>query len=82
MEEVPGVHRAQLLQTGPSTLRLRLAPAEGVEIERLWREVVVALRSYLNGQGLGQVDIVRAEEAPEQSGTSGKFRQVIRATGP
>lgn len=81
MEEVPGVHRCQLLQTGPSTLRLRLAPAERADVERLWCEVVAALRSFLNGQGLGQVDIVCAEEAPEQSGTSGKFRQVIGATG-
>jgi phenylacetate-coenzyme A ligase PaaK-like adenylate-forming protein len=80
VEEVPGIHRCQLLQTGPSTLRLRLAPTEGADIERLWRAATGALRSFLNGQGLAQVEIIRADEAPEQSGGSGKFRQVVRAT--
>lgn len=81
IEEVGGVRRSQLLQTGSSTLRLRLAPADDADTERLWREVTAALRSFLNVQGLAQVEIIRADEPPEQSGRSRKFRQVIMATG-
>jgi phenylacetate-coenzyme A ligase PaaK-like adenylate-forming protein len=80
LDGVPGVHRSQLIQTGPSTVRLRLKATEGGDIERLWRKITVELRAFLITQGLAEVEIVRAEEPPEESGRSGKFRQVIRAS--
>lgn len=81
IDEAPGVHRSQLVQTGPSTIRLRLEAAEGSDVERVWRDVTVELHAFLVAQGLANVEIVRAEEPPEQSGSSRKFRQVIRAMG-
>jgi phenylacetate-coenzyme A ligase PaaK-like adenylate-forming protein len=78
LDEVQGIQRSQLVQTGPSTLRVRLALAEGVDADRIWRESKSALRLFLGGHGLGEVEIIRAEEAPEHSGRGGKFRQVIR----
>jgi phenylacetate-coenzyme A ligase PaaK-like adenylate-forming protein len=81
LDGVPGLHRSQLVQTGPSTVHLRLAATAGSDIEGLWHQVTADLRSFLVAQGLAEVEIVRAEEPPEQSGRSGKFRQVIRATG-
>jgi phenylacetate-CoA ligase len=77
VEEAPGVHRSQLIQVGPTTIHLRLDPEPGVDVETLWRNVVANLRTYLNAQGLSNVEVVRTNEAPEQSGKSGKFRQVI-----
>ena len=35
------------------------------------------LRGYLADQGLGNVEIHRGTEPPEQDARSGKFRQVI-----
>jgi hypothetical protein len=37
------------------------------------------LHAYLEDQGLANVELVRADEAPVQSPTGGKFRQVIAA---
>jgi phenylacetate-coenzyme A ligase PaaK-like adenylate-forming protein len=82
MEEVPGVHHGQLLQTGPSTLRLRLVPAEGADVERLWCEVVGALRSFLNGQGLGQVDIAAPKKRRSKAGEVASSARSSRRPGP
>ena len=77
LNETPGLHRSQLLQTGPATLRLRLEPEPGADAEAVWQAASGKLGEYLAGLELGNVDVVRAEEPPEQSGSSGKFRQVI-----
>ncbi|MDO9167032.1 MAG: phenylacetate--CoA ligase family protein [Rhodoferax sp.] len=79
IEETPGVHRSQLIQVGPATIRLRLEPQPGANVEQLWRDAAANLSAYLAKQGLPGVKVVRANEAPEQSAQSGKFRQVIAA---
>lgn len=79
LESIRGVHRSQVIQTGPSTLRLRLEPEAGAGAEDVWVAVLGHLRSYLADQGLGNVELVRADEPPTQDPTSGKFRQVIAA---
>jgi phenylacetate-CoA ligase len=77
VDETPGVHRSQLIQIGPATIRLRLDLKSGADVEHVWRTVAANLNAYLVDQGLGNVDVVRATEPPEQSARSGKFRQVI-----
>lgn len=77
VNETPGLHRSQLVQTAPATLRLRLEPEPGADAAAVWHAASAKLREYLAGLELGNVDVVRAEEPPEQSGPSGKFRQVI-----
>ncbi|MDZ4354525.1 MAG: phenylacetate--CoA ligase family protein [Arthrobacter sp.] len=77
VNETPGLHRSQLVQTAPATLRLRLEPEPGADAAAAWQAASAKLREYLAGLELGNVDVVRAEEPPEQSGPSGKFRQVI-----
>lgn len=77
IDETPGVHRSQLLQTGPSTIRVRLERKPGVDEEKVWRDVAANLSAYLAQQRVANVDIVRASEPPEQSAKFGKFRQVI-----
>lgn len=76
-DEAPGAHRSQLIQTGPATIRLRLEPKPGADGETMWRDALANLHAYLAEQGLANVELVRASEAPEQSAQSGKFRQVI-----
>jgi phenylacetate-coenzyme A ligase PaaK-like adenylate-forming protein len=77
LDETPGLHRSQLVQTGPASLRLRLEPEPGADAGTVWLSASGKLLEYLAGLELGNVGVVRAEEPPEQSGLSGKFRQVI-----
>ncbi len=79
IEETPGVRRTQIIQTGCDTLRVRLEVADGAASpDAVWERVEQRLRDYLATQGLPAVHIVRALEPPQQSPTSGKFRQVWR----
>jgi phenylacetate-CoA ligase len=79
LESTRGVHRSQVVQTGPSTLRVRLEPEADARADDVWVAVVGNLRAYLEDQGLDDVALVRADEPPEQDRVSGKFRQVIAA---
>jgi len=79
LESARGVRRGQIVQAGPSALRLRLEPEPGAPTEEVWAAVMGNLRAYLDDQGLAGVELVRADEAPAQTPTSGKFRQVIAA---
>ena len=77
LDGTPGLHRSQLVQTGPAALRLRLEREPGADAAAVWHAASRRLLEYLAGLELGNVDVVRATEPPEQSGLSGKFRQVI-----
>jgi phenylacetate-coenzyme A ligase PaaK-like adenylate-forming protein len=77
LETTPGVHRSQLLRTGPHTLRLRLELRPGVDPESTWGQATGRLRDYLARQGLDAVRVERGEEPPEPSARSGKFHQIV-----
>ncbi|HSG85540.1 MAG TPA: AMP-binding protein [Candidatus Limnocylindrales bacterium] len=79
LESTRGVHRSQVVQTGPSALRIRLEPEADARADDVWVAVVGNLRAYLEDQGLDDVELVRADERPQQNPVSGKFRQVIAA---
>ena len=79
LEAAPGVHRGQIVQTGPATIRLRLEPEAGTDAEAVWTGALERLRAYLADQGLHGVELIRADEPPAQDPRSGKFRQVIAA---
>ncbi|NUU32327.1 phenylacetate--CoA ligase family protein [Arthrobacter sp. C9C5] len=82
IDDAPGVHRCQLVQSGPAELRVRLQLEPGAAGETVWQDVTAKLAGFLAGQGLANVDLVRAEEAPDQTGASGKFHQVIALKPP
>ncbi|MGE0446919.1 MAG: hypothetical protein AB7P99_16960 [Vicinamibacterales bacterium] len=73
----PGVVRSQLVQVGPAALSLRLSTVPGADIEAVSREVIAKFASFFATQGLGNVELVRAAEPPEQRPGGGKFRHVI-----
>jgi phenylacetate-coenzyme A ligase PaaK-like adenylate-forming protein len=81
LESAQGVRRGQIVQTGPSAVRVRLEPESGVRSEEVWAAVLGNIRAYLAAQGLANVELVRAPEPPAQNPASGKFRQVIAAAG-
>ncbi|MFO0845320.1 MAG: hypothetical protein U0797_23540, partial [Gemmataceae bacterium] len=76
VDYVPGVDLFQIVQTRPTSLRVRLRPAPGADPERVWEAVQSELSRLLAGHGLEQVTVERAEEPPEQS-AGGKYRTVI-----
>ena len=79
LEETPGVLRTQVIQTGDSTLTLRLESARGAgpaAPEDIWQHVEQRLREYLASLDILSVTIARAPEPPQQNPVSGKFRQV------
>ena len=77
LESAPGVQRGQIVQTSPAALSVRLETAAGTDPEAVWAAVLGNLHAYLEEQDLGNVELIRADEPPVQSPTSGKFRQVI-----
>lgn len=77
IDEVPGVLRSQLVQTGPSSLTLRLDFRSDAEPQQVWDRTCAALTEYLDSQGVPGVQILRAPEPPVHNIRSGKYRQVI-----
>lgn len=77
LDETPGVHRSQLVQTGPRSVLLRLDVKSDVPEEQVWEDAISNLVEYIAAQELTDIQIVRSAEAPERSPTSGKYRQVI-----
>jgi phenylacetate-coenzyme A ligase PaaK-like adenylate-forming protein len=76
VDHVPGVEQFQIIQTTPTTLRVRLRRAAGADAEKVWEEVRNDIALVLSRHQLDGVTIERAEESPEQS-RGGKFRTVI-----
>lgn len=81
LEAVPGLEMFQIVQTAPTTLRIRLLPASGADSDALWRRVETRMRDLLARHGLGHVAIERASEPPQQN-AGGKYRAVIPAAAP
>lgn len=73
---IPGIEQFQVVQTAPTSLRVRLRPADGADPDRLWQAVQARLTHLLTEHHLGHVTVERAGEPPEQS-PGGKYREVI-----
>jgi phenylacetate-coenzyme A ligase PaaK-like adenylate-forming protein len=76
LDHIPGVELSQIVQTTPTSLRVRLRPAADTDPDRVWQAVRSEIARLLAERRLGQVTVVRAEEPPEQS-FGGKYRTVI-----
>ena len=76
VEETPGVRRFQIIQTTPSTLRIRLEEAPGADETQVWALVTNHLREYLATQGVLSVAFEKDLERPRPHPVSGKFRHV------
>jgi phenylacetate-CoA ligase len=73
---LPGVRRWQVIQSAPSTLRVRLEATSEADDAPTWTIIADRLRVYCDRQGLSSVTIERAPEAPMQDPVTGKFYQV------
>ena len=74
--QVPGIELAQIVQSSPSILRVRLKTASGSDPEDVWKMVYGTVKESLLQHKLENVQIERAQEPPEQS-SGGKYRTVI-----
>ena len=79
VEATPGVHRFQLIQTGPRALTVRLEPTPGTPPAEVRAVVGSALASFLATIGAGGVEIRHDLGPPQQQPRSGKLRHVFRA---
>ena len=76
VDQIPGVDLSQIVQTAPTSLRVRLRPAPEADPERVWQAVRGEITRLLSAHKLDHVAVERAEESPEQS-AGGKYRTVI-----
>ena len=66
----------QIVQTGPTAVRVRLRFAPGADVKGVWDATQTEIRRVLEKQALAHVAVERGDEPPEQS-PGGKYRTVI-----
>ncbi|MFI1702596.1 phenylacetate--CoA ligase family protein [Streptomyces bobili] len=76
LESIPDIELFQIVQTSPTTLRVRIRSTAGADREQLWTTVLKELAALLGAHGADRVGVERAHEPPEQS-PGGKYRVVI-----
>jgi phenylacetate-coenzyme A ligase PaaK-like adenylate-forming protein len=76
LEQVEGLDRVQLVQTGPASLSVRISCSDKARAAA-GQSVSDALRGFLDRQGLRDVSVHIDDRLPDDLGASGKFRQVI-----
>lgn len=83
LDAVPGGPRTQLIQTGPTTLHVRVegSAAGTAAADGAGRLAADRIRTFLTERGLGNVEVVLDSQAPEARSQGGKFRRVVRAEG-
>jgi phenylacetate-coenzyme A ligase PaaK-like adenylate-forming protein len=82
VEETPGVHRFQVLQTGPAALAVRLEVVPGRDRQRVEAAVLDRLRIHLAGQGLPDVALAVDPAPIRLQPAGGKLRHVLRTVPP
>ncbi|MHA6522845.1 phenylacetate--CoA ligase family protein [Tessaracoccus sp. G1721] len=80
LDQTPGVGLAQVVQTGPAELRVRLTVEPGADPEAVWGALADRLSRLLVTLGLGGVELVHDVRPPVQPGPGGKLRHVIGMT--
>jgi hypothetical protein len=77
--DTAGVELFQIVQTAPTSLRVRLSVATGADPDRVWKATHAEITRLLGEHKLDHVTVERAAEPPEQS-PGGKYRQIIPLT--
>lgn len=77
----PAIERFQLVQTTPTTLRVRFQVQSGAAPDDVWRSLHRDFGELFAEHGLGHVTMERGEEAPQRS-PGGKYREIIPLPSP
>ncbi|CCH87098.1 Putative coenzyme F390 synthetase [Modestobacter italicus] len=80
LDRIPGVELAQIAQTAPTALSVRLRPAAGADREQVWRSLATEIDRLLRAHGLDVA--LHLDGAPPQPTGGGKYRlvQPLRST--
>ena len=76
IDRTPGVELFQIVQSTPTSVRVRLRPKSGSDPDVVWQAVHTGIAHLLSEHGLDHVRVERAEEPPQQS-PGGKYRTII-----
>ncbi|MFG1686513.1 phenylacetate--CoA ligase family protein [Nonomuraea sp. NPDC049269] len=76
LDRASGIEQFQIVQTAPTTLRVRLQPEEGADADRVWQAVRGEIAHLLTEHKVGDVTLEHAEEPPQQA-PGGKYRRII-----
>ncbi|WP_144662955.1 phenylacetate--CoA ligase family protein [Paenarthrobacter nicotinovorans] len=76
LDEVTGLARGQVVQTGPESLSLRLQASPGAAPDTVWEAAQSKITHMLVDQGLSRVTVTRDPQAPALS-PGGKLRTVV-----
>ncbi|MCL5110721.1 MAG: phenylacetate--CoA ligase family protein [Chloroflexi bacterium] len=76
VNHIQGIELCQIVQTTPTSLRVRLRLASGADPDRVWQAVRSEIMRLLTEHKLDHVTLERGEEPPEQS-PGGKYREII-----
>lgn len=77
IEESSGVHRFQVIQSGPRALRVRFETPPEVGRDQAWERILGSLRTYLDRHGLEGVTVRESATLPQSDPVSGKLREVL-----
>ena len=80
LDRIPGVELAQIAQTAPTRLSVRLRPAAGADREQVWRSLSTEIDRLLRAHGLDVA--LHLDKVPPQPSAGGKYRlvQPLRST--
>jgi phenylacetate-coenzyme A ligase PaaK-like adenylate-forming protein len=76
VEDVPGVHRTQIIRTAPTTLQVRFDVTPDATEEEVWKHIEREFQSFLRTHGISRITVEAASEPPQREERSGKFRHV------
>ncbi|WP_214413932.1 hypothetical protein [Sphaerisporangium fuscum] len=76
LDRAAGVERFQIVQTAPTTLRVRLQAGDGADADRVWQTVRDDITHLLTEHKVDDITLERADEPPQRS-PGGKFRRII-----
>lgn len=81
VEQTPGVHSYQIVQTAPDALDIRLDAEADEQRTEVWNQVDVRMREFLRAQGAAAaVTVALADQPPAVNRRSGKLRHVLGLT--
>lgn len=78
LREVKALRRFQIVSRPGNRLELRLTPAPGVTAEDAFHPAKAALETYLQKQGIMDVQITLSSQLPCAQPGSGKFKHILR----
>ena len=76
LDRTPGIELFQMVQTTPTSLRVRLRLAPLADADRVWQQVHAEITHLLTEHRVGHITLERAKEPPQQS-PGGKYRTII-----